>query len=294
MHKLLLILLLFTGLYTSAQSLIDSTFSDTNRRLQAPQTDTATAMLPPKPTLRFDSIVYNHHPFIRFTDPIPNPFVERKWEGKETYFYISIALLLFFALIKNGFGHYVQDVFRIFFRTTLKQRQIKEQLMAAPLPSLLSNLLFFFSGAFFLFLLLDYFRLGHQYPFWMLLAYCVAGLVAIYIAKFIMLKMFGWLLRLSGATDTYIFIVFTGNKIAGIVLLPLIVLLTFTNGVMQQAAYTLSFIIIGGLYLYRYFLSYVSVQNMVRINLFHFLMYLLAFEIIPLLLINKLLFKFLI
>ena len=46
---------------------------------------------------------------------------------------------MIFALLKMGFAKYFNDLFRVFFRTTLKQRQIKEQLMQTPLPSLIFN-----------------------------------------------------------------------------------------------------------------------------------------------------------
>ena len=55
-------------------------------------------------------------------------------------------------------------------------------------------------------------------------------------------------------------------------------------------AVTLSVTLVLGLLAYRYFLSYVSIHRQIKINFFHFLLYLCAFEIAPLLLINKLLF----
>jgi hypothetical protein len=51
--------------------------------------------------------------------------------------------------------------------------------------------------------------------------------------------------------------------------------------------------VVGGLFLYRFYLSYVSVYRLVKLQFLHFLLYLAAFEIAPLLLINKLLFQFL-
>jgi len=195
--------------------------------------------------------------------------------------------------VRNGFARYSHDLFSLFFRTTLKQRQIKEQLMQAPLPSLLLNLLFFMSGGLFINLLLYHAGLDAGFSFWLLFLYCIIGLAAVYIIKFVTLKVCGWLFRMSETTDTYTFIVFTTNKIIGIALLPFTILLSFTTGTVQQVAFTLSLILVGALFLYRYFLSYVSIHRQIKINLFHFLLYLLAFEIIPLLLINKVLFTLL-
>ena len=244
-------------------------------------------------TLRFDSLIYKHHPYMRFTDPVRLIITEKEWVGKEAFFYSIIGLLIFFAFIRNSFGRYLQDLFKLFFRTTIKQRQVKEQMMGAPLPSLLLNILFFISGGVYLALVFEYFALGSRFNFWLLILYCAAGLALIYLGKFIVLRIMGWLLRLTEATDAYTFVVFTTNKVIGIALLPFIVLLAFAAPEVRQVALTLSFIVVGGLFLYRFYLSYVSIYRLVKLQFLHFLLYLAAFEIAPLLLINKLLFQFL-
>ncbi|MDB5251303.1 MAG: hypothetical protein JWP27_472 [Flaviaesturariibacter sp.] len=243
---------------------------------------------------RFDSILVSRHPFFQFRNPVRRmESVRVRTGGKEYLFYSVAGLLLFFALLRNVFGRYLQDLFRLFFRSSLKQRQAKEQLMEAYLPSLLLNLLFVLSGALFLNLMLRQFKLGLNYSFWLLLLYCAAGLTLVYFVKFLTLKLCGWIFRVGEATDTYTFIVFTTNKVLGIALLPFILLLAFTSGTVYQVAFSLSLLLVGALFVYRYFLSYTSVQRQVRLGFFHFVLYLCAFEILPLLLINKLLFHFL-
>ena len=94
---------------------------------------------------------------------------------------------------------------------------------------------------------------------------------------------------MTDATNTYIFIVFSTNKIIGVLLLPFIILIAFTNGSVNATAITLGLFFIGVLLAYRYFLSFISINRLMRIDIFHFLIYLAAFEVLPLLLINKLL-----
>lgn len=233
------------------------------------------------------------NPFFRFTDPMRYSITVKKWQGKEAIFYSMIALLIFFALIKNGFSRYMDDLFKTYFRTAVNQKQTKEQLLQSPLPSLLLNIFFVLSIGMFLALLLQHLKLGLDFNFWWLYFYCVLGLIGIYLIKFISLKFFGWIFQVSGATDGYIFIVFATNKIIGMALLPFLVLLVFTFGLINQAAMSLSIMVVSALLVYRFFLSYISIRSQIRIGFFHFLLYLLAFEIVPLLLINKLLFSFL-
>jgi hypothetical protein len=251
------------------------------------------SLLTTKKVLNFDSIIFNRHTFYNFKNPITRIDSERKVEGKETFFYFILGILLFFALIKNGFPRYMQDMFRMFFQTSVKQKQLKDQLMQSPLPSLLLNIFFVITAAFFLNLVFQYYNLGSQYNFWILMLYCAIGLILIYSIKFLFLKIFGWLFKITQATDTYIFIVFTTNKIISIFLIPFIIIMAFSTGTVRQSALALSLLIVGFFFLYRFYLAFVSTHRYIKIKFFHFLLYLIAFEIVPLLLINKLLFQLL-
>ena len=241
---------------------------------------------------RTDTAIYSRNPFIKFKNPVKHISEKVKIKGKDTVFYGVVLLLLIFGFIKNNHSRYLKDLMRIFFRTTLRQRQIRDQLMGASLPSMLYNILFLFSGAFFITLLFRYYNLGSQYYFWVLYAYSFIALLLIYLIKYISLKLFGLLLRLSEAAETYIFVVFTTNKIIGIVILPFIVGIAFSGGQLNQIFVTLGIIVILGLYIYRFYLSYISLHKQIKVSFFHFMVYLSAFEVVPLLLINKLLVQF--
>lgn len=229
----------------------------------------------------------------RFTNPVRIPSIKLEREGKESIFYSILGLLIVFALIRNSSRRYIQDLLRMFFRTSVKQKQLREQLMQNPLPSLLLNIFFVISTALFTALAIQYLGLATHINYWWLFLYCMAALVGIYTVKLLVLKLLGWIFQMSEVTDTYIFVVFTTNKVIGILLLPFTILLAFSFGTLTQVSLTLAFIMVGGLFAYRYFLSYLSVHRQMQISLFHFLLYLVAFEIAPLLLINKLLFMFL-
>ncbi|MFL5771733.1 MAG: DUF4271 domain-containing protein [Flavisolibacter sp.] len=243
--------------------------------------------------ISFDTMVLTQHPYFSFTNPVRYSVSVKQWTGKETIFYSMIALLLFFALIRNGFRKYIQDLLKIFLRTSVNQRQIKEQLLQSPLPSLLLNIFFLLSAGMFIPLILGFFQIAEGYNFWMLFVYSMLGLLIIYTLKFISLKILGWIFQVREVVDSYIFIVFTTNKVLGMALLPFLVVLAFTYGFIHEAAMNLSILFIVVLFAYRYFLSYTSIHRLIKISFFHFLLYLFAFEIVPLLLINKLLFRLL-
>lgn len=238
--------------------------------------------------------ILQRHPFLNFAaQPIVVHSVVRKFKGKEAMFYTMAGFVLIFALLKQAFGKYFIDMLRVFFRTTMKQRQIREQLMQNPFPSLVFNIFFVASAGLYITFLLQHFDFilpsGPFSNFWLMYAYCCLGLTIIYTGKFIALKLIGWLLNVKKAADSYSFIVFIINKMIGIFLVPFIVLLAFTNEPVYTISLVLSWCGIGALFLYRFVLGFTAIRKEVRFNIFHFFLYLGAFEVAPLLLIYKLL-----
>lgn len=232
--------------------------------------------------------VLNAHPYFGFAArPVVVHTGLKQFAGKETRFYVLIGILLFFALLKEVFPKYLSDLFRLLFRTTLKQKQIREQLIQSPLPSFLLNVLFVISGGLYIDILLNHFNNTPVDSFWLLYLYCMIGLAVIYIGKFAGIKACGWLFNVKEAAETYIFIVFLINKVIGIFLLPFVFLLSFVQGNLYTVIMVLSWCGVGVLLFYRMLFTYASIRNQVKFNPFHFLLYIGAFEVAPLLLIYK-------
>lgn len=270
---------------------LDSLRADSLSRVPPPVRDTLRPAL--QTAFTSDTFLLRKRLFFTFTNPVRYTVSEKKWEGKDVVFYTVVALLFLFALIKNGFSRYLHDLYSAYFRTTVRQKQIKEQLQQSPLPSLFFNAFFVASAAVFTALVVQRFGYAGRLPFALLALYAAAGIGAVYGLKFLLLKFFGWVLQLTQATDAYLFVVFSTNKILGIFLLPFSVLLAFAGDDVGPVALSLSLIVVVAFFAYRYFLAFISINHLVRLNAFHFLLYLAAFEVLPLLLINKLLFAFL-
>ena len=236
--------------------------------------------------------VLQNNPYFNFMGPpVRQTEIERNWKGSDLMFYLLVGLFFYFALIKTVFGKYVNNLLAIFLRITLKQQQLREQLLQSPLPSLLLNFLFVLTGGLYTSLLLNYYHAPVSDNFWIQTGYCSALLVLIYSGKLIIIKSLGWIFNISRAADTYIFIVFLVNKMLGIFLLPFLVLIVFEPAGAQQVFVTLSLIFIVFLFLYRMVLTFRPLQNEIRWSLFQFFIYLCAFELAPLVLIYKVLIK---
>jgi hypothetical protein len=238
--------------------------------------------------------VLKDHPFLKFYNrPQRQLIAERVIESNDGIFYYIVSLVLFFALMRLFFYKYVNTMFTLFFRATLRQQQLREQLLQAPLPALLMNIFFVLSMATYCTFLAIHFKLPFADNFWTTLLYCLIVIASIYIIKFIFLNIVGWIFGISNVTDTYIFIVFLINKMIGIFLLPMIALLAFPTPALLPVMLMVSYILVGGMLFYRFIISYRPVRSEIKVNRFHFFLYLCAFEIAPLLLIYKVLLNFL-
>ena len=217
----------------------------------------------------------------------------KKFMGQEILFYALIAMLLFYASLRILFPKYFTDLFRVYFRTTLNQTQVREQLLQNPLPSLFLNGFFIVTGGLYADFMILHFNLAPQLGFWELWLYCSFLLTVIYMIKFAGVKLAGWLFNKNEAATSYLFIVFMTNKILGILVLPFLALLAFGSQKIYISTVILSITIVSCILLYRSYLSIGVIRNQIRINPLHFFLYLFAFEIIPLLILFKLVMNFL-
>ena len=264
----------------------------TNRAIRIAYQDSVIIAASKRSIAGFQELLDNH-PYYKFKNPRIELKVEvREQEPFEGIFYYLLGLIFFFALIRLIFYKYLANMTSLFFRVTMRQQQVRDQLLQTPLASLLLNIFFVLSAGTYLTFIARHYHMVDEIGFWWLLLYSVGFVAALYLGKFIFLKMVGWLFNVEKATEMYTFIVFLVNKMLGIALLPFLVLLALPESGMQKFFMHLSLILIAFLFLYRFFISYRPVRNEIKVNKFHFFLYLCAFEITPLILIYKVLLNF--
>jgi hypothetical protein len=211
----------------------------------------------------------------------------KKDDSENTFFYLIAGLVFLLGLIKFIYARYFSNLFRVFFNTSLRQNQLADQLLQSKLPSLFFNAFFIISGGVYIYFLLRQYQFVKESHQWFLLPVCILLLGLIYVVKYSSLKFTGWVTGHSQATDTYVFIIFLIAKITGVILIPFIVLMAFSDAVIASGSVLLSLLLIGFLLLLRFFRSYGLIQNQLKVSRFHFFLYIIGIEIIPLLLIYK-------
>jgi hypothetical protein len=247
----------------------------------------------PQPTLVGFQKALREHPYYNFYGKGVLITEQLKKESRdESMFYFLCLLLFYYGFIRIAFLKYLDNINTLFLRVTMRHQQIRDQVLQNPLPSLFLNILFVISTGLFLSIVGDYYNIVPGMNRWLLLFYCCVILSTIYMGKFILLKMIGWMFNIRSATDTYIFIVFLVNKMLGIYLLPALLFMAFAKGQFLTVLMTLTYCFIVILFIYRFIIAYRPVRNEIKLSRFHFFIYLCAFEIAPLLLIYKVLLIF--
>lgn len=207
--------------------------------------------------------------------------------GKEFLFYSLCIIVLILGIFKTFYSTYFKNLFRVYFNTSLRQTQLAEQLLQAKLPSFILNIFFTITTGIYFWLLFSHYHLSRLANNKFLLASCILVVALLYFIKFCLLRFTGWVSDIQQTTDNYIFVIFLVNKIMGIILVPIIILLAFLKPEWSVIVANISFMILGLLFLSRYIKSYGAIEKKMPLNPFHFVIFILAAEIIPLIIIYK-------
>lgn len=205
----------------------------------------------------------------------------------DALFYLVLALLLFFAFLRFLYERYFNNMFRVFFNTSLRQSQLTDQLLQAKQVSMLFNILFVLTGGLYIYFLLTHFKwLNSAMPL-MSIGICTVSLGAIYFLKYFSLRVTGWLTGYNTAAGTYLFIIFLINKILGVLLIPFVIVVGFGKDILRFPAVLVSLLVIALMFLLRFLRSYSLLRKDIKVSRWHFFIYILGVEILPLFLIYK-------
>ncbi|WP_202552187.1 DUF4271 domain-containing protein [Ginsengibacter hankyongi] len=208
--------------------------------------------------------------------------------GKEFIFYSLCFVILILGIFKTFYNNYFNNLFRVFFNTSIRQTQLTDQLLQAKLPSFILNIFFAISVGFYVWLLFKHYHPPRLINNKLLLPFCIAGIGALYFIKYCILKFMGWMSGMQQAADNYIFVIFLVNKITGIILVPFSILLAFSMAAWTNYIVTFSLLMMGLFFLSRYIKTYGVLEYRFPLEPLHFVIYVTAVEILPLLIVYKL------
>ena len=105
--------------------------------------------------------------------------------------------------------------------------------------------------------------------------------------KMIALKLLSNIFKTERPAYTYIFTIFLFNMIAGLLLLPIVILTAYAPVEYREILLRSGLILLVLIFLYRIVRVFIIWSGQLRASIFYLFLYLCAFEIAPLLLIGK-------
>lgn len=230
--------------------------------------------------------IETHPYFDTVREPLNMPSRPFSPPGKDVLFYLMCGLLMFLAALRMAFPKYFQDMFYAFWRPAFRQAQTRDHLQEAGLSTLVFNIFFVLSLGLFAYLVILYLKPDIGNPL-LLYTFSVLGVLVLYSGKYLIFKLTGWMFGRGEIVSTYLFIVLLINKVLAVLLIPFLLILAFSDPALRQTAFTISLILVIILFLYRYVLTFTGLRNDLKISALHLALFVLGFEIIPVLLIYR-------
>ncbi|MBK7764183.1 MAG: DUF4271 domain-containing protein [Bacteroidetes bacterium] len=230
-----------------------------------------------------------HHPFLVESHAMDiAPLKIKLTQNKTTAFFFTMGLLFCFAILKLAFSRYFSNLWMVFTTLHTSKRHMKEQLDNDQRASLWFFLVFCASLGFLLFKFLSnkpVFHFNQQVYLQYLI--CVAAIVILVKARAALLSLLAWIYEAGNWAQTYLFSNKLTHEFIGVLLFPLCILLITGPQNIQTPVLWFAIILCGTLMLYDYVRNFSILRNLFRGNFVHFLLYLCAFEILPILIIIR-------
>ncbi len=203
------------------------------------------------------------------------------------------AMLFMFALLasmRHTSDNYLAQLFQSQFKKGTISRLFREKVSNLSHVTFRLDILFYMVSGLFVFHFLQTFDTGFQSKSFVVYLACITVMVFFLSAKFLLYRFSGILFDSYNETREYIFYTKTGNRILGLVLLPVVIAAFFTG-----ALFTKILLFLGGT-----IVAIVSIVNVFRgieivakkvFSIYYMILYLCSLEILPLLLVWRILWR---
>ena len=210
--------------------------------------------------------------------PIHNP----------TWYFIYLFLLAgFFAWIRVYYGNIITQTIQASVNFQVANKMFQDNSLLQNQLDKILYLFYFLSMGFLLYyieLRIEFAPYGLQN--WGLLLFNLALLAGVFLMRFLMLNLAGILFNRASILREYIYNIFIFNKLSGMAALPLIFLLVYTRGMLQDVIFWLCLITLCGIILMRLIRGVVFSYRK-EVLIFYMFLYLCALEIAPLVLLYR-------
>jgi len=212
----------------------------------------------------------------------------QKHKNPTMLFYILALVIVFIIVTRQIFTTYIDKMYKSFFNVNLAKQFFNDFSHNNPLLNILLHLNIILIFSTFAYLSMRFFNKLNTIDNQSLML-IVFGATAVYIAiRRLLLGASAIVLPVSENIRFYIFNLKILNNVLVVALLPFLILLAFANDMLAYLAYYAILLIIFVFTLYLIRRASIIGKDFITFHKFHFFLYLCTFEIVPLLILYKL------
>ncbi len=204
--------------------------------------------------------------------------------------FLFVAILIMFiilTLIVTIFRILIEKIWKAFLNDNLLNQLHREQSSGLALAYVILYLLFFINAGLFAFLAARHFSVSISASNVYSLLLCVGGIAGFFLAKHIVLWFAGFIFPIGKEVDSYQFTIMIFNIVIGLFLVPVVLFIGYAPQDMTGIVVYGAFGILGLTFLFLNLRGLFIATRFIAGNKFHFLLYLCAVEIAPILAIVK-------
>lgn len=238
-----------------------------------------------------------------WNDQFPSPLVQhsygmpglqitdipRNQEREDWKFYVATVLLLMLAIIRFGYEKEFDELSTVFRHWGASQQMYRELGTGVSFGTVLLNVFSLVVISLFVYILLDRYGNTAVDPRWMLMPMAGIAVAALLSLRYLLLKAASFVLPFKMEITLYNFYEIQLNRVLGVALFPLVLLITFAPDPVNRFALEAAIAVLAAAVLLRYVKGFNIGSNYFGRHLFHFLLYICALEIAPIVIIIRLL-----
>lgn len=209
-------------------------------------------------------------------------------QNKTDLFLLFLLIFLLFGLLRFFHPKYISGLFKLYNRGQMVNQSAVQQLQSNNAPKVLFTIIYFLTAGYVVVKIVYYFR---GVPLctnsWKDIGLGIALITATFLFKFIIVRSLSWIFNFKKGIKGLFHYLNFANQIVGIILLPICGLLLLC---LEKGA---TFILILGIItlaislIIRYIYNFAYLKQLPNVRLIHFLLYLCAFEIIPIAVLGR-------
>jgi hypothetical protein len=205
-----------------------------------------------------------------------------------TWYFIYLFLLTgFFAWIRVYYGNLIIQTVQASVDFQVANRMFNDNSLLQNQLDRILYLFFFLSMGFLLYVVeLRIELIPYGLQGWGLFLFNLALLSGVFLGRLMMLNIAGILFKRIRLLREYLYNIFIFNKLTGMAILPLIFLLVYTRGILQEVVFWLTLLVVCGIFLMRLTRGVVFSYRK-EVLIFYIFLYLCALELAPLVLLYR-------